>query len=121
MKTKKITKKIANLIIEKSIKKFNFFTVELSTEAKYFFKKNNSYNLTGGTKSFKHPLKLNRFKNLNDLKFYLSSKKPLVIYVFINNMYIKQSNIKQIYVETDLWIKTLFQCLKKIYGLWCIV
>ena len=39
MKSKKLTKKITSLIIEKKIKDFNFFTVELTKEAKFFFKK----------------------------------------------------------------------------------
>jgi hypothetical protein len=120
MKTKKLTKKITNLILKKSIKKFNFFTVELSPEARYFFKKNNNYSLTENKKQFKHPLKLNNFKNIISLKSYLSTKKPLVIYVYINNIYIKQSNIKH-YLEADLYVKTLFGCLKKLYVLWCIV
>jgi hypothetical protein len=120
MKTKKLTKKITNLILKKSIKKFNFFTVELSPEARYFFKKNNNYSLTENKKQFKHPLKLNNFKNIISLKSYLSTKKPLVIYVYINNIYIKQSNIKH-YLEADLCVKTLFVYLKKLYVLWCIV
>ena len=120
MKTKKLTKKIANLILEKSIREFNFFTVEFSTEAKYFLKKNNNYSLTGNIKSFKHPLKLNNFKNIISLKSYLNTKKSQVIYVYIDNVYIKQSSIKH-YLETDSCIRKLFMCFKKLYVLWYIV
>lgn len=120
MKTKKLTKKIANIILKKSIKSFNFFTVELSSEAKYFFKKNN-YCLTTNKKMFKHPLKLSNFKNIISLKSHLNNKKSQVVYVCINNIFIKQSSIKGIYIENDLYVKNLFIYLKKLYVFWSFV
>ena len=120
MKTKKLTKKIANLILKKNIESFNLFTVEISSEAKYFFKKNN-YSLTKKKKMFKHPLKLNSFKNIISLKTYLNNKKPQAVYIYINNVYIRQANIKKIYIENALHAKNLFIYFKKLYVIWFVI
>lgn len=122
MKTKKLTKKIENIILEKKIKNFHFFTLEYCSDAKLFFKKNIKNNLINDKNIYlKHPLKLNKFTTFKDLEHYLTGINHNVVYIYINKIYIKQKLIKNIYNNNNLNLTKLFIYFKKLYVIWYLV
>ena len=118
MKTKKTLKKIENTIIKKKIKNFNFFTLEYCSNTKLFFKKTKNIINSFNENTLKHPLYFRGFNILTDLKLYLNIKKPRVILIAINNIYIKKQYIKGLYVDNDQNLMILFSALKRLFVLW---